>query len=91
MAKPALGRGLGALLGGTPVVSKPPPGTPARLGGELYISDTAALQKLLQPAYSSKISYQMSRSNRFVGFSARNASRALSSLRYTFALPTTVE
>jgi ParB family chromosome partitioning protein len=29
MAKPALGRGLGALLGGTPVISKPAPGAPA--------------------------------------------------------------
>jgi ParB family transcriptional regulator, chromosome partitioning protein len=29
MAKPALGRGLGALLGGTPVLSKSPPGTPS--------------------------------------------------------------
>src|SRR5690348_5295877 len=30
MAKPALGRGLGALLGGSPVASKPaPPATPA--------------------------------------------------------------
>ena len=28
MAKPALGRGLGALLGGTPVISKPAPATP---------------------------------------------------------------
>lgn len=29
MSKPALGRGLGALLGGSPVISNPAPGTPA--------------------------------------------------------------
>jgi len=49
----------------------PPAGTPDRLSGELYISNTAALQKLLQPSYTGKISYQMSAANRIVGFVQR--------------------
>ncbi len=49
----------------------PPAGTPPRLGGELYISDTSAKQILLQPAYTGKLSYQMSSSNKLIGFVQR--------------------
>lgn len=49
----------------------PPPGTPSRLSGDTYINDGAAKQSLLQPSYTGKLSYQMSSSNKLVGFAQR--------------------
>jgi len=49
----------------------PPAGTPSRLSGETYINDGAAKQSLLQPSYTGKLSYQMSSSNKLVGFAQR--------------------
>jgi Carboxypeptidase regulatory-like domain len=49
----------------------PPAGTPPRLSGDTFIREGAAKQVLLQPAYTSKVSYQMSSSNRLVGFVQR--------------------
>lgn len=49
----------------------PPAGTPPRLSGETFLREGVAKQVLLQPAYVGKLSYQMSSSNKLVGFFQR--------------------
>jgi len=50
----------------------PPPGTPSRLSGPLFVNEGAAKDIQTQPFYTLKLSYQMTPANKLTGFVQRN-------------------